>query len=127
MLNDAEAFNSFAVDDLANAQQFYAEALRLEVETFEDGAPFFSIKLPGGGTTMVYEKADNRPANHTVLNFKVVDLDAEVDELTSRGISFERYEDFDQDEKGISEGGGGPRIAWFKDPAGNTIGVLEEG
>jgi predicted enzyme related to lactoylglutathione lyase len=126
MLSDAEGFNSFAVDDLAQAQQFYSEALGLQVETFEEGIPLLSLELPGSGTTMVYEKADNRPANHTVLNFKVDDLDAEVEQLTARGISFERYDDFEQDESGISEGGGGPRIAWFKDPAGNTLAVLEE-
>jgi len=127
MLSDAEGFNSFAVDDLTQAQQFYGEALGLKVETFEEGVPLLSLDLPGSGTTMIYEKADNQPANHTVLNFKVDDLDTEVDELTARGVSFERYDDFEQDDNGISEGGGGPRIAWFKDPAGNTLGVMEEG
>jgi predicted enzyme related to lactoylglutathione lyase len=126
MLSDSEAFNGFAVDDLAKAQQFYAEALGLEVEAFEGGAPLLTLKLPGGGGTMIYEKADNVPANHTILNFRVDDLEAEVDELTSRGVAFERYEGFEQDERGISSGGGGPRIAWFKDPAGNILSVLTE-
>src|SRR4051794_5105990 len=126
MLNDAEAFNGFAVDDLAQAQQFYTQALGLEVETFEEGVPLINLKLPGSGDTMIYEKADNQPANHTILNFRVDDLDSTVEELTARGIAFERYDDFDQDERGIAEGGGGPRIAWFKDPAGNILSVLEE-
>jgi predicted enzyme related to lactoylglutathione lyase len=126
MLSDSEAFNGFAVDDLAQAQQFYSEALGLEVEAFEGGAPLLNLKLPGTGATMIYEKADNKPANHTILNFRVGDLDAAVEQLTSRGVAFERYDGFDQDERGISAAGGGPRIAWFKDPAGNILSVLEE-
>ncbi len=126
MLKDAEAFNGFAVDDLEKARAFYADTLGLEVETFEKGAPLISLHLPDTGKTMVYAKPDNQPANHTILNFRVDDLEAEVDELAGRGIEFERYDDFDQNEKGISEGGGGPRIAWFKDPAGNVLSVLEE-
>jgi predicted enzyme related to lactoylglutathione lyase len=125
MLRDSEAFNS-AVDDLEKAKAFYGETLGIEIEEFEEGIPLIGLKLPGTGNTMIYPKEDNQPANHTVLNFKVDDVKSEVDELTARGVTFERYDDFEQDEKGISEGGGGPRIAWFKDPAGNTIAVLQE-
>lgn len=126
MLKDAEAFNGFAVDDLEKARNFYAETLGLDLEGYEKGIPLISLNLPGTGTTMIYAKPDNEPANHTILNFRVDDINAEVDDLTSRGVEFERYDELDQDEKGISEGGGGPRIAWFKDPAGNVISVLEE-
>jgi predicted enzyme related to lactoylglutathione lyase len=126
MLSDTEAFNSFAVDDLDKAKTFYGETLKIEIEEFEEGIPLLGLKLPGTGNTMIYPKDDNKPANHTVLNFKVDDVESEVDELIARGVTFERYDDFEQDEKGISEGGGGPKIAWFKDPAGNTIAVLQE-
>ena len=126
MLDGTEAFNSFAVDDIEAAKRFYGETLGIEFEEYEEGMPLLGLKLPGTGTTMVYPKEDNQPANHTVVNFKVDDVEAAVDDLTSRGVAFERYDGFDQDEKGISEGGGGPKIAWFKDPAGNTLAVLQE-
>ena len=125
MLTSAEAFNGFAVDDLEKAKEFYGEKLGLKVEAEDVGPGILSIDLPGTGTTMVYGKPDNQPANHTIVNFRVDDIEAEVDELTSRGIAFERYEGFDQDDKGIARGDG-PNIAWFKDPAGNILSVLEE-
>ena len=86
-----------------------------------------SIQLAGGRDTLVYRKPDFVPATYTILNFEVDDVDAAVDELASKGVGFERYEGFDQDEKGIARGAGqGPDIAWFKDPAGNILSVLQQ-
>jgi len=89
--------------------------------------PLLSLELAGGRTTMVYEKPDFTPATYTVLNFQVEDIERAVDELTARGVRFERYERFGQDGKGIARGDEGPPIAWFEDPAGNVLSVLEEG
>jgi catechol 2,3-dioxygenase-like lactoylglutathione lyase family enzyme len=125
MLAESKAFSGFAVDDLERAREFYGETLGLDVETVADGPGILSLHLPQGDT-LIYLKDDNRPANHTILNFSVDDVDAEVDELASRGVTFERYEGFEQDEKGIARGPG-PDIAWFKDPAGNILAVLREG
>jgi catechol 2,3-dioxygenase-like lactoylglutathione lyase family enzyme len=125
MLAESKAFSGFAVDDLERAREFYGETLGLDVETLADGPGILSLHLPQGDT-LIYLKEDNRPANHTILNFSVDDVDAEVDELASRGVTFERYEGFEQDEKGIARGPG-PDIAWFKDPAGNILAVLREG
>jgi catechol 2,3-dioxygenase-like lactoylglutathione lyase family enzyme len=125
MLAESKAFSGFAVDDLEKAREFYGETLGLDVEALDEGPGLLSLHLPQGDA-LVYLKEDNRPANHTILNFPVDDIDAEVDELTSRGVSFERYEGFDQDEKGIARGPG-PEIAWFKDPAGNILSVLRQG
>ena len=84
-----------------------------------------SLKLPGGRDTLVYRKPDFDPATYTILNFEVDDIDAAAEELGSRGVAFERYDGFDQDEKGIARGPG-PAIAWFKDPAGNILSVLQQ-
>jgi catechol 2,3-dioxygenase-like lactoylglutathione lyase family enzyme len=84
-----------------------------------------SLDLAGDRATLVYEKSDHRPADYTILNFPVDDVEKAVDELTERGVRFERYDGFEQDEKGIARGGG-PLIAWFRDPAGNVLSVLEE-
>ena len=115
---------SFAVDDLEKAREFYGETLGLNVEMLEEGPGLLRLHLPGRDI-MVYLKEDNRPATHTILNFPVDDIESEVDDLTSRGVNFERYEGFDQDERGI-ERGPGPEIAWFKDPAGNILSVIKE-
>jgi catechol 2,3-dioxygenase-like lactoylglutathione lyase family enzyme len=125
MLAESNAFSSFAVDDLDRAREFYGDTLGLNVEMLEQGPGLLSLHLPGRDV-LVYGKDDNRPANHTILNFPVDDVYAEVDDLASRGVEFERYEGFDQDEKGIARGLG-PDIAWFKDPAGNILAVLREG
>jgi catechol 2,3-dioxygenase-like lactoylglutathione lyase family enzyme len=125
MLSDAEAVGGFAVGDLEEARRFYGERLGLDVEILDEDHGLLSLHLAGGRDILIYAKEDNRPANHTILNFRVSDVDAEVDELSSRGIAFERYEGFDQDEKGIARGPG-PDIAWFKDPAGNILAVLSE-
>jgi catechol 2,3-dioxygenase-like lactoylglutathione lyase family enzyme len=124
MLAESKAFSGFAVDDLEKAREFYGETLGLNVEMLDEGPGLLSLHLPGRDT-LIYRKEDNRPANHTILNFPVDDVEAEVDNLVSRGIEFERYEGFDQDEKGIARGPG-PEIAWFTDPAGNILAVLQE-
>ena len=123
MLGDTNAFSSFAVDDLEKARQFYGETLGIEVSKEEMGV--LTLHLAGDRPALVYPKPDFEPATYTVLNFPVDDIDKAVDELTDRGISFERYDGFDQDEKGIARGQG-PEIAWFKDPAGNILSVLTE-
>jgi catechol 2,3-dioxygenase-like lactoylglutathione lyase family enzyme len=123
MLAQSKAFSGFAVDDLEKARDFYGETLGLEVELIEEPG-LLSIHLAGGRDTLVYPKPDFEPATYTILNFPVDDVGAAVDELTARGVSFERYDGFEQDEKGIARGPG-PEIAWFKDPAGNILAVLE--
>lgn len=128
MLRDATAYSSFAVDDVEKAGEFYAETLGVEVESDEMG--FLTLHLAGGRPTLVYPKPDFTPATYTILNFEVDDIEAAVDELSARGVEFERYEGFDQDERGIARGlaaGQGPDIAWFADPAGNVLAVMQTG
>jgi catechol 2,3-dioxygenase-like lactoylglutathione lyase family enzyme len=120
MLKDSEAFSGFAVPDIDEAQRFFGDTLGLDT-AMENG--LLSLNVAGGRPVLVYPKPDFQPATYTVLNFPVDDVDAAVDELSSRGVTFERYEGFDQDEKGIARGDG-PDIAWFKDPAGNILSVL---
>lgn len=126
MLADTKAMNSFAVDDVQKAREFYGETLGLGASLFDD-APvgLMLLQLSGDRDTIVYEKPDFSPATYTVLNFAVEDIDSAVEGLSSRGVSFERYDGFDQDEKGIARGNG-PDIAWFKDPAGNILAVLQD-
>jgi catechol 2,3-dioxygenase-like lactoylglutathione lyase family enzyme len=123
------AFSGFSVDDLAKAKEFYSGVLGLKVEE-EDGRGV-RLHLPGGGTVFVYPKGDHLPATFTILNFMVDDIDATVDELSGRGARFEHYDqgDLKTDSKGIARGKAvnmGPDIAWFKDPAGNFLSVIEE-
>jgi catechol 2,3-dioxygenase-like lactoylglutathione lyase family enzyme len=122
MLADSKAFNGFAVDDLQKAREFYGETLGL---TTSEEHGLLTLHLPGGRPTLVYPKPDHTPATYTILNFQVQDIDREVDDLAARGVRFERYDGFEQDEKGIFRGGG-PHIAWFTDPAGNILSVLQE-
>ena len=122
MLKDSKAFSGFAVTDVAAAARFYGETLGLDTEE-ANGLLF--LHLTGGRDVLVYEKPDHRPANYTILNFAVEDVEAAVDGLVARGVEFERYEGFDQDEKGIARGQG-PDIAWFEDPSGNILSVLVE-
>jgi catechol 2,3-dioxygenase-like lactoylglutathione lyase family enzyme len=124
MLRDSKAFSGFATDDLEAAQRFYGDTLGLDVEVWDEGN-LLALHLAGGRDTLIYHKPDFTPATYTILNFPVDDIDAVVAELTSRGVTFERYEGFDQDEHGIARGNG-PDIAWFKDPAGNILSVLKE-
>lgn len=119
-------FSGFAVPDIDAAKAFYGDTLGLEVN--EPGMGMLSISLPGGSTVLVYPKPDHVPAVYTILNFEVSDIDAAVDQLTANGVVFERYEAFEQDEKGIARSndpGQGPTIAWFTDPAGNILAVMQ--
>ena len=128
MFADTKAYSGFATDDLEKAQEFYGETLGLRTSVLVEGE-LLALHLAGDRDTLVYRKPDFAPATYTILNFPVDDIDKAVDELTARGVELERYEGFDQDEKGIvrSLGGGeGPDIAWFKDPAGNILSVLKE-
>jgi catechol 2,3-dioxygenase-like lactoylglutathione lyase family enzyme len=125
MFKDTEAFSGFAVDDLQKAREFYGETLGIETTMESEDQGLMTLHLAGGRRTLIYLKPDFTPATYTILNFPVDDIDAAVDELAARGVSFERYEGFDQDEKGIARGPG-PKIAWFTDPAGNILSVLEE-
>ena len=125
MLGTSAAFASFAVDDIDAARTFYSETLGLKVDEIPMPGGLLSITLAGGGNVMVYPKPDHTPATFTVLSFPVDDLDATVDALTAAGVEMTRYDGFDQDDKGIARGGPGPAIAWFTDPAGNILAVLE--
>jgi catechol 2,3-dioxygenase-like lactoylglutathione lyase family enzyme len=120
MLRDSNAFSGFAVKDLDQARAFYGDTLGLETSE-ENG--LLTLHLAGDRPTLIYPKPDHQPGNYTILNFPVADIDAAVDELSARGVEFERYEGFDQDEKGIARSGG-PPIAWFTDPSGNILSVL---
>ncbi|MDQ3952968.1 MAG: VOC family protein [Actinomycetota bacterium] len=125
MFTETRSFSSFAVDDVAAARQFYGETLGLRTTVLDEDAGLLALHLAGGRDTIVYHKPDFQPATYTVLNFEVDDVEAAVDELTARGVTFERYAGFDQDDKGIARGRG-PDIAWFKDPAGNILAVLTQ-
>ncbi len=125
MFANAKATNGFAVDDIEAAKRFYGETLGIGITELSEEFGLISLQLQEGCNTLVYEKPDFVPATYTTLNFEVDDVDAAVDELASKGVSFERYEDFEQDEKGIARGPG-PMIAWFKDPAGNILSVLQQ-
>lgn len=125
MFANTKATSGFAVDDIDAAKQFYGETLGLGVTVLSEEFGVTSIQLAGGRDTLIYAKPDFVPATYTILNFEVDDVDAAVDELASKGVSTERYEGFEQDEKGIARGPG-PHIAWFKDPAGNILSVLQQ-
>jgi predicted enzyme related to lactoylglutathione lyase len=125
MFASSPAFSSFAVDDTAKAQAFYADTLGLQVEDLGMGG-LLGLRLAGGGQVMVYPKPDYTPATYTVLSFPVPDLDKAVDDLVAAGVAMERYDGFDQDDRGIARDSGGPAIAWFKDPAGNVLAVLDQ-
>jgi catechol 2,3-dioxygenase-like lactoylglutathione lyase family enzyme len=123
MFKESKAFSGFSSNEIEASERFYGETLGLDV-TAEMGG--LGLHLAGGGEVFIYPKDDHQPATFTVLNFPVEDVEAAVDRLTAAGVTFERYEGFDQDEKGIMRSDGeGPTIAWFKDPAGNILAVLE--
>jgi catechol 2,3-dioxygenase-like lactoylglutathione lyase family enzyme len=122
MFTDTKAFSGFAAPDIDEARKFYGETLGLKTSVEND---LLILHLAGDRDTMIYPKPDFTPATYTILNFPVEDVEQAVDELTARGVEFERYEGFEQDEKGIFRGEG-PLIAWFKDPAGNILAVLQE-
>jgi catechol 2,3-dioxygenase-like lactoylglutathione lyase family enzyme len=123
MFKNAKAFSGFSVDDIPAAREFYGTTLGLEVTDVED---MVDVALGTGAHVLIYPKPNHEPATYTVLNFPVDDVDAAVDDLASRGVAFERYDepDLKTDEKGIFRGQG-PTIAWFRDPAGNILAVLE--
>lgn len=122
MFAETKAFSGFAAPDLDEARAFYEGTLGLRVSQEHD---LLTLHLAGDRDTLVYPKPDHEPATYTILNFPVDDVEAAVDELQNRGVRFERYDGFDQDEKAISRNPDGPAIAWFKDPAGNILSVLE--
>jgi catechol 2,3-dioxygenase-like lactoylglutathione lyase family enzyme len=119
---ETKAFSGFAVPDLAEARAFYEGTLGLRVSEDND---LLTLHLAGDRDTLVYPKPDHVPATYTILNFPVEDVEAAIDTLRERGVQFERYDGMEQDERGISLDPNGPRIAWFTDPAGNILSVLE--
>ena len=125
MLKDSPAFSGFSVDDVAKAKQFYGDTLGLDVSDGPMG--ILELRLPSGGHVIMYPKDDHVPATFTVLNFPVPDVATTVDELTNAGVQFERYDlpGGAMDEKGVVRGMG-PTIAWFKDPAGNVLSIIEQ-
>lgn len=126
MFTPVAAFSGFSVNDIGEAKEFYTSVLGLKLESDMGG---IHIQLPNGNQAWMYQKDDHRPAEYTMLNFIVDDINAAVDELIKLGVEFERYEGAPQDERGIMRGkeqNMGPNIAWFKDPAGNILSVLED-
>jgi len=125
MFKNAKAFSSISVNDLQKAKEFYGQTLGLKISETDEG---LELNLAGGNTVFFYPKPNHTPASFTVLNFRVNDIEGAVEELTMLGVRLERYNqpDLKTDEKGIMRGPG-PQIAWFKDPAGNILSVIEEG
>ncbi|MFP2956664.1 VOC family protein [Myxococcus sp. 1LA] len=122
MFGNTQAFSGFSVRDVAAARKFYGETLGLKTSE-SDG--MLTLHIAGGRDVLVYPKDNHTPATFTILNFPVDDIDKAVDELARRGVRFERYDGFDTNEKGIVRGDMGPPIAWFKDPSGNVLSVLQ--
>ena len=121
MFKDSHAFSGFSSNDIAKSKEFFGGTLGVEV-TEENG--MLTLHLAGGGNVLIYPKENHEPATFTVLNFPVDDIEAAVDKLTKAGVTFERYDGMGQDQRGIMRDNG-PAIAWFKDPAGNILSVLE--
>ena len=126
MFKNTKAFSSFSVNDLAKAQEFYSKTLGLDVT--ENAMGILEINIAGANQVIAYPKANHEAASFTILNFPVDDIEKAVDELAKRGIQFEQYDlpEIKTNEKGIASGDQGPKIAWFKDPAGNILSVLQE-
>ena len=125
MLADSEAYSGFAVPDLSAARTFYADTLGLNVSELTTRATSLTLHLGGGRNVLVYTKPDHAPATYTILNFPVADVEGTVDALIERGVRFEQYDGIEQDDKGINRGQG-PLIAWFRDPAGNILSIIEQ-
>jgi catechol 2,3-dioxygenase-like lactoylglutathione lyase family enzyme len=125
MLENSKAFSGFAVDDLEAARRFYGETLEQRVEVLDEGNGLMTLHLAGERPTLIYRSPGFTPASYTILNFPVDDVDAAVEWLSGRGVEFEFYDDMPQEPNGVMKAGG-PDIAWFKDPAGNTLSVLKE-
>ncbi len=123
MFKNTKAFSGFSVDDIQKAKEFYGQKLGLEVTEAEEG---LGLKIAGGGKVFIYPKPNHQAATFTILNFPVDNIDEAVDQLTKLGVRFEHYDESEikTDEKGIHRNAG-PKIAWFKDPAGNILAVLE--
>ncbi|MFI6921433.1 VOC family protein [Nonomuraea spiralis] len=122
LFSETKAFSGFSVDDPAAAKAFYGDILGLEVS---ESHGLLTLHIAGGTNILIYPKPDHVPATFTILNFPVENIDKAVDELTARGVHFQRYNNLKTDEKGIFRGGG-PLIAWFTDPAGNVLSVLQD-
>lgn len=130
MLKDSKAFSGFSVNDIDAAKAFYGETLGLQVDKNEQMGGMLTIHINGNNNNiLVYPKPNHQAATYTILNFPVKDVEATVKELTARGVKFEIYDSeyLKTDEHGVSKGNGGPTIAWFKDPAGNFLSVIETG
>lgn len=123
MLGDSRAFSGFSVGSTESVKDFYSDTLGLRVS---EDAELLVLELGGGHRVLIYPKDNHQPATFTVLNFPVDDIERAVDDLSARGVSFERYEGFDQDDRGIARDPSRGAIAWFKDPAGNILSVLQE-
>ena len=125
MFKHTKAYSGFSVNDLQKAKHFYSNILGLTV--VDNPMGLIELQIEGANNILIYPKPDHTPATFTILNFPVEDIDRAVDELTAKGVQFEHYSgDIQTDAKGVSRGNGGPNIAWFKDPAGNILSVLEE-
>jgi len=128
MFKDTKAFTGFSVNDLGKAKDFYGQTLGLDV-TEDQAMGFLNLKIASGANILIYPKENHEPASFTIMNFPVTDIDSAVDQLIQKGVNFERYDmpGIDPNGKGIYRDPQGPPIAWFKDPAGNILSVLEEG
>ena len=126
MLPTANAYSSFAAKDIGAEKQFYSEKLGLDVKDLYEGQ-LLELRLGDDRRVLIYDKPDFTPATYTVLNFPVPDVDAAVEDLSRSGVEMARFDGFQQDDKGIARPGpeGGPTIAWFRDPAGNSLSVLD--
>jgi predicted enzyme related to lactoylglutathione lyase len=127
MFKNNKAFSSFSVDNAEEAKEFYSKTLGLEVTDVPEMNGILRLNFSGGNSLMIYQKPNHVPATFTVLNFHVNGVEKAVDELTAKGVKFEIYNEpnLKTNERGIASGGGGPKIAWFKDPAGNILSVIE--
>ena len=126
MLHDSKAFSGFSVNDATTAKAFYADTLGLEVT--EENGGMLTLHLGSGAEVLIYAKDSHQPATYTVLNFPVSDISATVDALIDKGVTFARYDGMEQDDKGIMHGlsvNMGPDIAWFTDPAGNVLSIMQ--
>lgn len=128
MFGNLKAFSSFSVNDFEKAKEFYGKTLGMNVTEVPEMKGLLNLSINGGNRIMIYHKSNHIPASFTVLNFLVKDVEKTVDELTAKGIQLEIYNEpnLKTDNKGILRGSGGPTIAWFKDPAGNILSIIEE-
>jgi predicted enzyme related to lactoylglutathione lyase len=126
MFKNTNAFSGFSVNDLQKAKEFYND--KLEIDVSENAMGILTLHFKNGNKVIIYPKPNHEPATFTVLNFPVADVEQTVDELINRGITFEQYDEpIKTNEKGILKGDGrGPDIAWFKDPAGNILSILQQ-